>query len=149
MRTRTLLSVALALLFLLGSSGFNEPAWDVGETIPVLTAQPASVEGNSSPQHWGLAQTLTGQTDYVANVAFSPDGSLLASDSDNNSIRIWDTSDWTEVQTLTGHTDWLSSLTFSPDGTLLASGSADLTVRIWDTSDWTEVRILTGHAGLV
>ena len=51
------------------------------------------------------SRTLTGHTDSVLSVAFSPDGKLLASGSDDNTVRIWDMATGQELQILTGHYD--------------------------------------------
>ncbi|MFG1798240.1 WD40 repeat domain-containing serine/threonine protein kinase [Nocardia sp. NPDC049149] len=77
---------------------------------------------------------LTGHTDHVQTVAFSPKGTLLASSGDDRTVRLWNTTTGQPVgQPLTGHTDKICSVAFSPDGTLLATGSADNTVRVWAT----------------
>ena len=65
------------------------------------------------------------------SVAFSPDGKLLASGGDNNTIMLWDVASGTLTKTLTGHADVVWSVAFSPDGKLLASGSYDKTIKIW------------------
>jgi WD40 repeat protein len=67
----------------------------------------------------------------VLSVAFSPDGSILASSGDDRSIRLWRVSDGRLLRILSGHTAAVDHLAFSPDGTLLASGSWDGTVRLW------------------
>ena len=76
-------------------------------------------------------RTLRGHTSWVTSVAFSPDGRLLASGSDDQTVKLWDVATGQEVRTLSGHTAPVRSLAFSPDGRLLASGSWDGTVRIW------------------
>ena len=78
-----------------------------------------------------LLRTLTGHTDYVTSVAFSPDGQTLASGSWDHTIKLWNLTTGQEVRTLTGHTDIVRSVAFSPDGQTLASGSDDHTIKIW------------------
>jgi Uncharacterized protein with protein kinase and helix-hairpin-helix DNA-binding domains, COG4248 len=80
-------------------------------------------------------RTLKGHTHWVWSVSFSPDGRLLASGSEDNTIKLWRVSDGLEVRTLTGHTDAVDSVSFSPDGRLLASGSWDGTIKLWRVAD--------------
>jgi WD40 repeat protein len=74
---------------------------------------------------------LTGHTDGVNGCAFSPDGALLATASDDRTIRLWQLPDGTAHAVLTGHASWVIRCAFSPDGSLLASASNDGTVRLW------------------
>ena len=59
---------------------------------------------------------LTGHTDRVLSVAFSPDGSTLASVSADNTIRFWDAASSDPLHRLTGHASSVYSVAFSPDG---------------------------------
>jgi WD40 repeat protein len=76
--------------------------------------------------------TLTGHTDFVRSIAFSPDGTTLASGGTDNAVRLWDVATGTELGgPLNGHIQAVESVAFSHDGRLLVSGSRDNTVRVW------------------
>ena len=92
---------------------------------------------------------LEGHTFGVLSVSFSPDGTLLASGSWDNTIKLWEVDTGDELRTLTGHTGGVNSVVFSPDGTLLASGSRDNTIKLWEVDTGDELRTLTRHTGWV
>ncbi len=82
-----------------------------------------------------LYRTITGHTNLVNSVTFSPDNEWLSSGSHDNTVRLWSLTDPNKTQTLTGHTHHVTSVTFSSDNQWLASGSGDNTVRIWSLKD--------------
>jgi WD40 repeat protein len=80
-------------------------------------------------------KTLKGHSGHVTSVAFHPSAPLLATGSDDKTVRLWllspDNSAATCVATLEGHFDSVTSVAFHPTAPLLATGSGDKTVRLW------------------
>jgi uncharacterized protein with WD repeat len=94
--------------------------------------------------------TLTGHTEGVWPVAFSPDGKTLASGSKDTTVRLWDVKTAKNTATLlTGHTDAIVSLSFSPAGKTLAVGSQDNDITLWDAAGGKRTATLRGHTSYV
>jgi LPXTG-site transpeptidase (sortase) family protein len=89
-------------------------------------------------------QVFTGALDAVA---FSPDGTILASGGRDNTIRFWNAETGELLRSSEGHSDWISSVAFSPDGTILVSGSRDDTVRRFDAETGELLSVVGSHDG--
>ena len=87
-------------------------------------------------------RTLVGHTGRVGEVAFSPDGQLLAAGGDDHTIKLWDVATAREIRTLCGHAGTVDTLAFSPDGQTLASGGKDHTVRLWQVATGEQRRVI-------
>lgn len=86
---------------------------------------------------------LEGHDDWVWSVAFSPDGTQLATGSEDDTARLWDLATGREIARL--DVDWVWSVAFSPDGMRLATGSKDNTARLWDLATGRAIAWLKGH----
>ncbi|MBD2118561.1 MULTISPECIES: serine/threonine-protein kinase [Microcystis] len=93
-------------------------------------------------------KTLTGHSDEVFSVAYSPDGRYLASGSIDQTIKIWEVATGKELRTLTGHSGGVFLVVYSPDGRYLASGSSDKTIKIWEVATGKELHTLTVYSDL-
>jgi len=82
---------------------------------------------------------LSGHTASIIQIAFSPDGTVLATSDWQGFIRLWDLTPLESETAVLGVSDGIFSsfvaLDYSPEGTLLASGSWDGTIRLWDVTN--------------
>lgn len=91
--------------------------------------------------------TLEGHLAGVSTIAWSPDNRVLASGSDDKSIRLWDTVAGKQYpRQLLGHNNYIYSIAFSPKGNMIVSGSYDEAVILWDVRSARLMRSLPAHS---
>lgn len=94
-----------------------------------------------------LCATLTGHSKGVSAIAFSPnDSSILASGSDDLSIRLWNVETQKCLRILKKHTYHVTTLQFNTKGNILVSGAADETIVVWDLAQGNSLRTLSAHS---
>jgi WD40 repeat protein len=94
------------------------------------------------------AGKLAGHLARVHSIAFSGDGTLIASASEDKTARLWDAVAQTQRLVL-DHPDKVSSVSFSRDGSVVASGCDDGKVRLWSARGGQLLATLEGHRGPV
>ncbi len=136
-----------------GGRGSTARVWNplTGEELLVLRTSVSDIEfsrdgltlvtGSAQARLWDAStgkelRTFEPSSGYAANVALSPDGTLLAThdwDDARPVIRIWDVETENQLVALSGHSREIRTVVFSPDGTVLVSGGVwGDQVFVWD-----------------
>jgi WD40 repeat protein len=114
-----------------------------GRWLAIVRATDWTVVLLDARTHEQLAE-LQGHEKLVYSAAFSPDNCLLATCSQDSTIRLWQV-DSGAHRVLTRHTDEVFTAAFHPDGTRLATGGRDGAVWLWDLKRGEAVARLPGH----
>ena len=130
---------------------------DIDQERSVLLALQAMSFGDAPETEGALHQavmndrvqlTLAGHQAEVWTVAYSHDGSRVATASQDKTARIWEAATGKLLLTLSGHTESVNGIAFSPDGTRIATTSDDHTAKVWDAATGREL-FTVRHGDLV
>jgi WD40 repeat protein len=143
---------------ILANASFDACSFDACLGTPIGVASAAALEGEvgflkERGLVLGLARgggtvrpvVLCEPMEAVYAVAFSPDGAILATGSDDGSARLFSVATGREVGRFEGLGDLVNSIAFSPDGTMLATGSGDGIARLFSVTTGREVRRFEEH----
>jgi WD40 repeat protein len=92
-----------------------------------------------------LLSIYRGHTGWVRSVAFSSDETMIASGSEDMTVRLWDVNTGQCLKILRGHTDGVTSVDFSTDTNTLVTASHDKTIKLWDIITGQCFKTLKGH----
>ncbi|RMZ74792.1 hypothetical protein DV737_g5730, partial [Chaetothyriales sp. CBS 132003] len=119
-------------------AGINALAWS--PSGPPTTYTLASASDDKSILFWSPLSSdfpiapspLTGHSNYVYSLAFSPKGNMLVSGSFDEAVFLWDVRSGRIMRQLPAHSDPVGGVDFIHDGTMMCSCSTDGLIRIWD-----------------
>ena len=138
---------ANSLLKLDPSQSFSEIT--TAKSIYALSKQFTLKPSISTKNKTGNDDDPLSHSDTVRSLAYSPDGTLLASASEDKTIKLRRVKTDELMFSLEGHSAFVSDVEFSPDGKLLASASGDQTIKCWDVNTGELIVTLKGHTKAV
>ncbi len=118
--------------------------------VPFMRDQDLKFEGEHLKFEGEHLPLPVDRSRHVLALAFSADGTRLASGSKDAAVCLWDTAGTKAPIVLQQHIGWINALAFSPDGRMLASGDTDTAVHVWDTASGALLATFQGHlSGIV
>ena len=127
MRLYSAYTAALCGLWVMWASGSGAQTPKRGDSAP-------SVSVSVVPQGANRDRTLTGHTDFVSALAFSPDSRHLVTGSVDTTAIVWDVATGRKLLTLKGNTAGITCATYSGDGKHIVTGCMDGSIRVWSAA---------------
>ncbi|MBD2527102.1 WD40 repeat domain-containing protein [Nostoc sp. FACHB-133] len=114
--------------------------------VPVIANTLNTSTNTEQPKR--LKLTLSGHTAPVRALTLSASGQVLASGSDDKTIKLWNATTGALLHTLTGHGEGIKSIVFTSDEQTLISTSFDNTIKFWNTQTGKEIRTISEKTGV-
>jgi serine/threonine protein kinase len=126
----------------IASAGWDEHVhvWDVAKAEPILV-----YDGHTSNKAAGAGIS----EGMIFAVAWSRDGSSIASGSWDKTVQVWNATTGRPIRTYRGHYTSVPAVSWSPDGTHIASASVDGTVQVWEAATGLHIQTFHGHKSYV
>lgn len=121
----------------------RDGAWEGQDYLTRIVSSSAEEPETQLKASW---TALAHEKDINA-VAVSPDARLIATGSQDRTVKVWDAADGTLKVSCLGHRRGVFDVAFSPVDKVVASASGDATVRIWNAATGACLRSLQGHSG--
>lgn len=116
------------------------------EAVNYISVKPEAENALHRALHaFGQRHRLSGHKGPVYAIAFNETSRLIATASEDQSVRLWDATTYAPRYTLSGHGGPVYATSFNLEGTHLATAGKDRNVRIWDTKSGQLKSKLTGH----
>ncbi|PSB02261.1 serine/threonine-protein kinase [Merismopedia glauca] len=112
-----------------------------------LAEPPSTSDKDPLQQTWSCIHTIKVPEVFagIKTVAISPQGNLIASCSDDRTLKTWDSETFREVSVFIGHNDLIRQAIFTPDGEYILTASNDKTIRQWNVETGRTERVFAGH----
>jgi WD40 repeat protein len=121
------------------TEAIRQARWQLPYQPGVVPENTARVIGNLRLRH----------SREVNALAYSPDGTRIASASSDGTVKIWDLGNGHEILTYTGHTDKVRSLVWSADGKTIASAGMEKNIRVWNADTGKDIQTIAAVGNLV
>jgi eukaryotic-like serine/threonine-protein kinase len=92
-----------------------------------------------------LIRNVSGHDGPLTAVAYSRDGTTIATSSWDGTVKLWDSETGARRLTLAGHRDWIYHVAFDPTGTRLGTAGADGAAQLWDIASGRAILTYRGH----
>lgn len=132
------------MLFAVGDASGVVRVWDYFELADKYDEEGSQVDLSvSAPQ--GELIIFSAHREEITSIAFNGDGTLLATSSADDTVKVWDLETGVELNGLVGHTGDVNGVSFHPSGMYVATASNDQTAKIWDLATGMAITNLSGH----